>query len=64
MNNLQKTDDQVEAEYYQSQGLNCQDIGSVYLRRKQVNKKLNEKGYAKLRKYKSKRELIAIGRSL
>ena len=57
-----KNDDQIKAEYYASQGLNTVDIGSVPLLRKEVNRKLVERGYAKLRGYKPKKQLLAINR--
>jgi hypothetical protein len=49
-----------EQEYKRTMGLDTQDIGSVNLLRAFVNKLLEEKGYAKLKGYKSMKELIAI----
>ena len=57
-----KTDEQIKAEYY---AINCPqavDIGSVPLLRKEVNRKLEARGYAKLKGYKSKSQLLAINR--
>lgn len=61
---MEKTDQQIMEEYYISQGLRCTDIGSVPLLRRNVNDKLKEKGYAKLKGRKPKRQLIAIMRSI
>lgn len=47
-------------EYDRVMGLNTRDIGSVKLLRAFVNELLREKGYNKLRGYKSIKELIAI----
>jgi len=59
-----KTDEQIKAEYY---AVNCPqtaDIGSVPLLRKEINRKLEAKGYAKLKGYKPRKQLIAISKSL
>jgi hypothetical protein len=49
-----------EQEYKRTMGIDTQDIGSVKLLRAFVNKLLEEKGYKKLRGYRSMKELIAI----
>jgi hypothetical protein len=49
-----------EEEYKTIMGLNSKDIGNVKLLRAFVNEKLKEKGYNKLRGYKSMKELLAI----
>jgi hypothetical protein len=49
-----------EQEYKRIMGLETQDIGSVKLLRAFVNKLLEEKGYKKLRGYRTMKELIAI----
>jgi len=57
-----KSEEQIKAEYY---AINCPqtvDIGSVSLLRKEVNRKLEALGYAKLRGYKSRKQLFAINR--
>jgi len=41
-------------------GLDSVDIGSNHLARKEVNKKLKEKGYKKLKGYKKSKQLKAI----
>jgi len=46
--------------YMRSQGLMSVDIGSVTLLRKEINKQLAQKGYKKLKGYKSKKQLRAI----
>jgi len=51
-------------EYNQMMGFNSVDIGSVATLRKEVNKKLTEKGYQKLKGYKPKTQLRAIYNSL
>jgi len=57
-----KSEEQIKSEYYASQGLNAVDIGSVPLLRKEVNRKLEARGYAKLKGYKPKKQLLAINR--
>jgi len=47
-------------DYKNIMGLNTQDIGSVKMLRAFVNKLLEEKGYKKIKGYKSMKELIAI----
>lgn len=47
-------------DYKNTMGLNTRDLGSVKLLRAFVNEKLKEKGYAKLKGYKTMKELIAI----
>ena len=49
-----------QQEYNQTMGLNTQDLGSVKLLRAFVNERLKEKGYKKLKGYKTMKELIAI----
>jgi len=59
-----ETDEQIKAKYY---AINCPqtvDVGSVALLRKEVNRKLVARGYAKLRGYKPRKQLIAINKSL
>lgn len=47
-------------EYNQTMGLNTTDIGSSKLLRAFCNKLLEQRGYAKLKGWKSMKELIAI----